>query len=85
MRLVGPSGIVIDVPDGLGRALLRDPDVRVVERPRRRPVSGPAPDGPAVAEATPETLSEPDGYPCGECGAVFSSARGRSAHMRRHR
>lgn len=83
MRLMGPSGVVIDVPDHRARSLLRDHRVKVLDpaTPRRVPTE-PKPDL-VVDEAPdgPESAAEPV-HVCDECGMVARTAAGLSAHKR---
>lgn len=86
MRLTGPSGVVIDVPDHRARSLLRDHRVKVLDpaTPTRNPTAPtePKPD-PVVDEAPdgPEPAAEPV-HVCDECGMVARTAAGLSAHKR---
>jgi len=80
MRLVGPSGVVIDVSEERARGLLRDHRVKVLDPlPSQRSEPEPsaaerAPDGPDISAA----------FVCDECGATAKSAAGLAAHKRRH-
>jgi len=88
MRLMGPSGVVIDVPDHRARSLLRDHRVKVLDpaTPRRKPTAPtePKPD-PVVDEAPdgPEPAAEP-AHVCDECGYTARSAAGLAVHKRSH-
>ena len=78
MKVVGRgSGIVMDLPESLARALLRNGSAREY----REPGAAPAPAEPERAESLPE--ADPgDPLACDECGMVARTAAGLSAHKR---
>lgn len=74
MRVVGRSGVVMDLPDSLARALLADGSVRRVGARQ-----------PETEQAPPPAPSPPSGdvtFSCGECGATARSPAGLAAHRR---
>lgn len=80
MRLRGPSGVVIDVPDHRARSLLRDHRVKVLDPlPSQR--SEPEPSAPEQAPDGPDASAA---FVCDECGATAKSAAGLAAHKRSH-
>lgn len=72
MRVVGRSGVVMDLPDSLARALLADGSVRRVEARQPETEQGPPPPQPIDDAA----------HVCGECGVTARSPAGLAAHRR---
>lgn len=76
MRVVGRSGVVMDLPDSLARALLADGSVRRVGARQSATEQGPPPPQPIDDAA----------HVCDECGATARSPAGLAAHRRaKHR
>jgi len=74
MRVVGRSGVVMDLPDPLARALLADGSVRRVGARQPATEQGPPPP-PPIDDAA---------HVCDECGYTARSAAGLAVHKRSH-
>lgn len=90
MRVVGRSGIVMDLRESLARGLIRSGAVQPVGEsadrpPEQAPAPAPVADEPEPASRAPEPAegSDPTVYVCDVCGAGAKSPAGLASHKRR--